>query len=72
MLDQAVEVLAQAGVIDRGCAGEGGQDSVAIDDLTRARRAQLTNRHTVAGHSEALASVECAHDVATLVPELAL
>ncbi|MDA0183186.1 hypothetical protein OJ997_22945 [Solirubrobacter phytolaccae] len=71
-VDLVVEILAEAGVIDRGRTGKDGKHGVAIDDLTRASRAQLPDRDAVAGHREALPPVERAHDLATLVPELAL
>lgn len=72
MVDQVVEIRTEASVIDRRGAGEDGEHGIAIDDWTRDSRTQFTNWNAVADHCETLAPVECAHEIATLVPEITL
>ena len=72
LVEDAIDLGAEPGWIDPRGSGERAHDDVRRDEAATPERDQLTHGRPVAGDDEGLALVECSHDLAAVVPELAL
>ena len=72
LVEDAIDVGAEPGRIDCRGSGERAHDDFRRDEAATPERDQLTHGRSVAGNDEGLALVERSHDLAAVVPELAL
>ena len=68
----SIQVRAQLLQLDGWRATECSKRSVAGNEPLASDRRQFANCDAVAGHDEAFARVECAHDLAAVVAQFAL
>ena len=72
LVENRVDVGSESHTVEDRRAREEGDSCVGAHKATLPERRQLTDRDAVTGDDKRLAAVECAHDLATLVPELSL
>src|SRR5262249_5101649 len=72
LVEDAVDVGTEPDWIDPRRSGERAHDDLRRDEAATPERDQLTHWRPVAGDDEGLALVERSHDLAAVVPELAL
>ena len=72
LVEKRIDVVAEPPSVDGGRAVENGDCGLRCHELALSQRRQLSDRHAVASYDERLPAVERAHDLAALVPELAL
>ena len=72
LVDDRVDVGSESFTVEDRSAREEGDRCVGAHELTLPERRQLADRDAVTGDDEHLATIERAHDLAALVPELSL
>jgi len=68
----AVEVGAKPGQVDARSTPEQSDDGVGMHESVAPKRRQLADGYAMSGDDERLSSVQSPHDLAAVVPELAL
>src|SRR6266516_6372070 len=72
LVEQRVEIVAEALEVDRRCARERRDCGVGGYEAALSQRRQLSDRHSASGDDERFSAVERPHDLAALVAQFSL
>ena len=72
LINEGVQIIAEALGIDGRCPSEYLQHSVGLNTTLSAQRPQLSHRLRVTRHDECLTFIKCPHDAAAVVPKFTL